>query len=104
MKWVSVKDALPIDGQAVLVRYVQDNWVKAHTLENGEARKHWRWQAMWFVKGRTAAEVTEAGYVRQEDEAGNNLRSYCWKEFGAMTLFGQDVSHWAAITDPLGEP
>jgi len=100
MEWVSVEDALPENGQAVIVRYARDNWHSEHIVAGGETRKHWRWQAAMFVRGRTAAEAKAVNRYRSEDEHGNNLRPYCWREFGPGTLFGQDVTHWAAISDP----
>lgn len=89
MNWIPVEVALPEHGQAVLVRYARDNWLWKHTVAGGEKRTHWRWQAAMFVRGRT--------------EERNNLRPYSWEEFGADSLFGQDVTHWAAISDPCAE-
>lgn len=103
MEWVSVDVALPENGQAVLVRYANDNWHQHHTVAGGEKRRLWRWQAAIFVRGRTAAEVAAEGRICSADEHGNNLRPYCWDEFGPGTLFGQDVTHWAAISDPCEE-
>ena len=88
MKWVSVKDSLPQNGQAVLVRRIGNNWHMGHYLADGKWAGIWRWQAALFE----ACEVL-----------GNNLVPYQWNEFGSGCLFGQEVSHWAAITDPLGE-
>lgn len=103
MQWVSVEDALPEDGQAVLVRFAGENWLHKHKIAGGETRKLWRWQAAWFVRGRTAQEAVAAGVSRSEDELGNNRRPYCWRQFGPGFLFGQDVTHWAAISDPCEE-
>ena len=103
MQWVSVEDALPEDGQAVLVRYAGDNWRCDHTIARGGTREIWRWLAARFVRGRTAAEAKAVNLYRSEDEFGNNRRPYCWREFGPLTLFGQDVTHWAAISDPCEE-
>lgn len=101
MKWISVEQALPINGQAVLVRRVGDNWNADHYLADGQLRHIWRWVACRFIRGRTKDEVRASGYSTMEDQIGNNERPYCWKEFGPGCLFGQDVSHWVAITDPL---
>lgn len=101
MKWIAVEDGLPEDGQAVLVRYKGDNWKRTHTLADGSTRLNWRWQAASFVRGRTAEECRALNLYRGRDQFGNNLVPYCWEEFGPGTLFGQDVTHWAAITDPL---
>ena len=100
MKWVSVEDALPNHEQAVLVRYAHDNWLCPHVIDGGETREIWRWQAALFVRGRTFDEAKASGVFRSQDEWENNLRPYCWREFGPGTLFGQDVTHWAAISDP----
>lgn len=101
MRWISVDDALPEDGQAVLIRYAEDNWHCTHTLADGSMHEHWRWQAARFLKGRTRAESEAAGFYRPQDQQANNLKPYCWDLFGPGCLFGQSVSHWAAITDPL---
>lgn len=104
MTWISVDVALPEDRQAVLVRYAGDNWLASHTLADGSQRKHWRWQAAMFRRGRTEAEIRAAGRPYQyssEDESANNRRPYAWVQFGPGHLFGQDVTHWAAITDPM---
>lgn len=100
MRWISVEDGLPEDGTAVLVRYAGDNWGTAHKLADGQTRKRWRWQAALFVRGNDAATAKLLGVYRQEDQDGNNTLPYCWKQFGPGYLFGQDVTHWAAITDP----
>jgi hypothetical protein len=101
MKWISVDDGLPEDGQAVLVRYNRDNWLRTHTLADGSTRLNWRWQAAIFVRGRTADECAAMNLYRGQDQWGNNRVPYQWEQFGPGDLFGQDVSHWAAITDPL---
>jgi hypothetical protein len=103
MYWISVKEALPENEQAVLVRYARDNWPHKHIIDGGEKRKFWRWQAARFVLGRTAEEVEKTKSFCSEDVYGNNLVPYCWKLFGPGILFGQDVTHWAAITDPCEE-
>ena len=108
MNWIDVNDALPEDGQAVLIRRGADNWHRAHTTD-GVPQTVWRWQACQFVRGRTAAEAEVAKCWRSEDQGGNNLRPYYWKEFGPGAHFGRDVTHWTAITDPchsqeLSEP
>lgn len=100
MKWISVEDALPSDGQAVLVCLKENNWLEDHTLADGTAEQVWRWQAAKFMKGMTADEVKSKGFFRKQDEACNNTKPYCWGLFGPGPLFGQDVSHWAAITAP----
>jgi len=89
MKWISVKDGLPEYGQAVVVRRCEDNWESTHTLADGSEHKIWRWQAARFAKC--------------SGHEPNNHTDYKWVEFGPGTLFGQDVSHWCAITDPLRE-
>ena len=101
MKWISVEDGLPEHNQAVLVRRCEDNWHTAHTLADGSEHKIWRWQAAQFRRGNTKVEAERLGVHRAQDEGYNNHRPYCWDEFGPGCLFGQDVSHWVAITDPL---
>ena len=103
MHWVPCEEALPQNGQAVLVRYAADNWLRDHTLADGQKRKHWRWQAAQFIRGRSAANARRMGVYRMQDEFGNNQRPYCWDEFGPGSLFGQNVTHWAAISDPCGD-
>lgn len=88
MKWVSVKDQLPIDGQAVLVRRSDDNWQTSHTLADGSEHLVWRWQAAKF---------------RMTKPWSNNPRGYAWDQFGPGQIWGHEVSHWAAITNPLEE-
>ena len=103
MVWVSVEDRLPMNGQAVLVRYTGNNWRDHHVLADGVPREHWRWQAAKFIEGRTAEEMKSSRVIHPQDEHGNNERPYFWWIFGPGELFGQDVSHWAAITDPMEE-
>lgn len=100
MNWISVNDQLPINGQAVLVRREDDNWHCKHTL-NGVEHKIWRWMAAQFITGKTKEEVEKTGFIECADEWANNKKPYIWKSFGANTLFGQDVTHWCAITDPM---
>ncbi len=104
MKWVSVEEALPKNGQAVLVRYAGNNWWSDHTLADGSQQKNWRWQAALFVQGRTTEQIKASGRpwtIGSEDQWGNNRLPYVWRRFGPGELFGQDVTHWAAITDPI---
>ena len=101
MKWISVKEKLPKHRQAVLVRRNKDNWGCKHTLADGSVHEVWRWQACKFIRGKTKKEVKESRISTLGDQDGNNLVPYCWDEFGSGCLFGQEVSHWAAITDPL---
>ena len=89
MEWINVEDSLPEYGQAVLVRRCVDNWGRRHTLADGSEHNIWRWQAAKFEKS-SPHEV-------------NNATDYHWDEFGPGQLFGQDVSHWCAISDPVGE-
>ncbi len=103
-EWVSVDDDLPKHRQAVLVRRNQTNWGYPHILGDGRQAKVWRWQACVFIRGRTAEEVEEIGHIRPQDQHDNNLRPYCWDEFGPGRLFGQDVSHWAPIFEPEEGP
>ena len=85
MKWISVEDELPPLDLAVLVRRSRDNWGRTHTVANGEERTIWRWVAA----------------VRREIKPwANNPVPYEWDEFGPGVIFGQDVSHWCAISDP----
>ena len=97
--WIKIEDALPKHGQAVLVRRNQDNWHLDHLLGDQKATI-WRWVACYFVEGRSREDVDKAGYYRSEDQFGNNLKPYCWEEFGPGKLFGQDVSHWMPIEAP----
>ena len=99
LPWVAVVDRLPRHHQAVLVRRSRDNWGADHFLGDQPA-KIWRWQACWFVKGRTAEELSSTDVIRGCDQDGNNLVPYCWEVFGPGTLFGQDVSHWMPISEP----
>ena len=101
MEWVSVEDRLPEHRQAVLVRRIEDDWGHHHTLSDGEGHEAWRWKACIFLKGKTCDELGEYEPRKPQDQWGNNLVPYCWDTFGALTLFGQQVTHWAAITDPM---
>lgn len=102
MIWVPVEEALPKDGQAVLVRRIDNNWHTEHTLADGTSHDVWRWVATQFVRGRTKEYLAENPHLSQGggDEIGNNLRPYHWRAFGGGDLFGQDVSHWSPISDP----
>jgi hypothetical protein len=107
MAWIAVDDfregGLPRDGQAVLVRRGVDNWWSDHTVASGESRKIWRWAAAVFHRGLTHAEAERHGSFREQDQAFNNLKPYGWRTWGGQMLFGQDVTHWAPISDPCGE-
>lgn len=50
MTWISVEDALPSDGQAVLVCRKGNNWLSDHILADGTPEQVWRWQAAKFMK------------------------------------------------------
>lgn len=87
IEWVSVNDALPRDGQAVLIFVVDENCFMDHSVENGQTREKWKYSAAKFIR-----------LIRQNEP--NNLKPYIWKDFGAGSHFGQDVSHWAALSEP----
>lgn len=105
LPWISVEDALPRDGQAVLVRRNLDNWGMSHTLEDGSTHRIWRWKTAMFVMGKTKEQLDANTLlpIRGQDEYGNNRRPYHWETFGSGNLFGQEVSHWVAISDPTAD-
>lgn len=100
MNWIRVEDALPRDGQAVLVRRINDNHHSDHTLADGSKETIWRWYACTFRRGQTAEEVAITRSISGRDQHGNNHRPYAWETFGAFRMDGQDVSHWCAIEAP----
>jgi len=104
MHWISVDDALPKDRQAVLFRYSRDNHHLKGTLANGERFERWHWAAGWISYGKTKEEVAKGGgSFCGDDQMGNNKRPYSWQTFGPGSYWGQEVTHWAAITDVAGD-
>ena len=41
--------------------------------------------------------VVAMAVTHHADEVNNLGATYCWKTFGALSLFARDVSHWAEI-------
>lgn len=83
--WISTGDALPESGECVLVRTRNPN--PAY------------FDVCYFTKGEVLGEHPDV--IRPEDKHGNNTRPYNWHS-GRMQYFGQDVTHWAYITDVDG--
>lgn len=93
MKWVSVKDRLPEDGQRVLIRHTRGTWI-AHDPETVN------YVVAKFVRGKTAEECKKLGVYTFADVHGNNLVPYRWDCFGPDSFFGQDVDYWMPLPKP----
>jgi hypothetical protein len=99
MKPTSVKDSLPSNNTYVLARYTGGNWLDS-THQSGVV-----WKVVKFVRGISKAKreaMLDCERKRQyhsEDEWGNNLRPYVWKEWGPGRLFGQDVDFWMPLPE-----
>lgn len=92
-KWIPVTERLPEDGQVVLCL-----WWNIHCVESDN------YTVMHFRKGRTAEELKDAKFFRGCDQWGNNKKPYCWDSVhGALSLFGQDVTHWMPLPEPPKE-
>lgn len=87
-------EKLPDDLQYVLVHLNINNW------RDGDDPKEKRyWRVAKFIRGQTVEEVKKSRVAGKPDEDGNNLRPYCWDEFGPHTHFGQDVDKWCHLPE-----
>lgn len=96
MEWIDVHEALPEDGDVVLI---YTNKTNVHGRGGRLMREH----VATFCKGRTHAEVEASGRQEFADECGNNRRPFRWDGNGPCAWWGQDVTHWAWIVPPNAE-
>lgn len=94
VRWISVEDGLPDDGEEVLI-LTDEAQIYAPSGTSGCMH------CAKFIKGRTAAEVSATKTTGFADEFGNNLRPFRWRGDGPCSWFGQDVTHWARIASPF---
>lgn len=90
MRWINVEDALPINNSYVLVYLKNMPWIDEKD-KNGKRF----YKVVRFIKGKRSEEITNI--ITSSDQWGNNLKPYCWKEFGPSTYFGQEVDYWMEI-------
>ena len=93
MEWIDVQDALPENGDAVLI---YTNETNVFGPDGRLMREH----VATFYKGRSADEVEAIGQQEFADECGNNRVPFRWKGDGPCSWFGQEVTHWARIVPP----
>ena len=89
IRWISVEDQLPEDGQKVLCL-----WWNIHCVTR------YNYDVMRFRKGRTAEEMENATVFRSADQWGNNKKPYCWDDERGYIHFGQDVFYWMPLPAP----
>lgn len=91
----SRKGELPKNNEYVVARYTRGNW---HDSDDQEGCV---WKVVKFERG--LSEKDRQSLVLSEkqrktysscDQFGNNLKPYCWNEFGPSCIFGQDVDLW----------
>ena len=91
------QDRLPKHKQYVLVHLVDRPWG-----DNDDPQGNRFWRVVKFYKGiskhdRETMSGPRARFYHSEDEWGNNQKSYCWKEFGPGTFFGQEIDCWCEL-------
>lgn len=84
MKWISVKDSLP-DNKEYVFAYA-GNYIQSM-----------KYTVVQFCEGNTPEECERVNLYRGCDQHGNNLVPYNWEEFGPMSFFGQDITHWSPL-------
>lgn len=96
---ISVNDRLPKDKTYVLVHVNRDNWI------DRDDPKNVCFKVMKFVRGiskeerDTMPDCERKRWIRPEDEYGNNLKPYYWREFGPGSEFGQNVDYWMDLPE-----
>lgn len=103
-EWCHVDDYLPEPNQYVLAIYNGNNWIDEHDMQRCKC------VVVKFKKGLSIKErnaMPQCDRKRtyfEEDEFGNNIKPYCWRTFGSLCLFGQEVIYWKPIILPNQEP
>lgn len=93
------KGELPPDNTYVLCEHSRGTW------SDNDDNHGVNFVVLKFVRGiseqeRAALKMEgdrRANVTFSADEHGNNLRPYCWKEFGPDCFFGQDIKRWMEI-------
>lgn len=99
-KWICVDEELPEDRTYVLVIHNLGTWI------DDDDPKRVNVVVVKFVKGITLTEREQMSECTRKrlfmacDEHGNNLKPYCWDQFGPHKFFGQQVTYWKPITMP----
>lgn len=118
-KWKKCKDELPPEGKYVLGRHNRGTWHDSSDQVNMNCIvvklvKGISIKTRELMKNGTIKDPVEPGYIydsdkgirtnstrsnsfHKEDEWGNNLKPYCWDQFGPDYFFGQDIYEWAYI-------
>lgn len=115
-EWISTKDKLPPEGKYVIAKHNRGTWIDKQDQENVNTVivKLVRGISMderEKMKSGDIPETTEqtwclsdgikntkrSSIYMPEDEQGNNLVPYYWKEFGSDSFFGQTITHWTPI-------
>jgi hypothetical protein len=96
MQIISTEDALPKDRTYVLIHLSDPPW------SDGDDTVGLKWTVAKFVRGITMEERANILPPRSTsyqgcDVHGNNLKPYCWREFGPSTHFGQEVDYWCEL-------
>lgn len=86
---------IPNNNEYVVARYTGGNW---HDSDDQEGCV---WKVVKFIRGLSddeRAALPDSNPKKKkygkEDEHGNNLKPYCWQEFGPGCIFGQDIDLW----------
>lgn len=94
------KGQLPENNTYVLCHHTRGTWRDSTDQAGCE------WVVLKFIKGLSAEDRNKLPENddrkkrwSKEDEGFNNLKPYCWQEFGPDCFFGQDIDKWCHLPD-----
>ena len=110
MKWISVKDELPKDGQEVLIwnnGYEIARFTRGITEEEREKMKNGELpnpKSQYWSATSGWEEIERSNMHSSGDVWGNNLVPYCWEVHGgAVFIHGQNIKYWMPTPEPPNE-
>jgi hypothetical protein len=98
------KDNLPEENEYVLIYVRNSTWLDDSDIDNKRFWKVARFicgisqeeRKILALSGNPEDELRSRTYKTQ-DEHGNNLVPYYWKEFGIGGYFGQEAKYWVPL-------
>ena len=109
-RWISTEEALPNEGEYVLI------WVgnvQVAKIRKGISKRERAFMKRGLIPDRIVEgwslsdgfqQYKRSESYREYDEDGNNLVPYHWyANGGPMSWFGQDVTHWMPLPEPPKE-